>query len=122
MAKLHLIFPSTALQTSFGVIPAISGVSTALRDFAAPARKSRSHGPYALAFVGKVLSKCSEALASPHAAFAIRCASAVLCSQIPAYLRNTQQWYNQQRVLWTSITVSRLVFTRKHLHRLITLS
>lgn len=52
------------------------------------------------------LRKVTYILRSPHAAFAIRIALAVLCSQLPAYLRHTQVWYNQQRVVWASITVS----------------
>lgn len=77
-----------------------------MHDFAAPVRGFGSRGPAARVSVGKVLRRSCRALRSPHAAFAIRCALAVLCSQIPAYLKQTQQWYNEQRVLWTSITVS----------------
>lgn len=54
----------------------------------------------------KSLSRYIYMLRSHHATFAFRIACAVLCSQLPACLRQTQAWYNAQRVVWTSITVS----------------
>jgi hypothetical protein len=61
----------------------------------------------AIESLGVRLRKTSNVLRSPHAGFGARIACAVLCSQILAYLHQTQRWYNVQRVVWTSITVSR---------------
>lgn len=56
--------------------------------------------------LGSVLRQISHTLESPHASFAARIACAVLCSQIPAYLRQTQAWYNAYRGVWASITIA----------------
>jgi len=77
-----------------------------------PGLKKSAHGPEHLQVstlagrVGSILRRISHTLESPHASFATRIACAVLCSQIPAYLRQTQAWYNAYRGVWASITIA----------------
>lgn len=56
--------------------------------------------------IGKHLRQGLHVFESPHAGFGARIACAVLCSQIPAFLHQTQSWYTVHRVIFASITIA----------------
>ena len=56
--------------------------------------------------LGEQLRGFSEILQSPNSTFAFRIACAVLTTQILAYIRQMQIWYNVQRIFWASISIA----------------
>ena len=100
-SKMKIVYPPLSSMLGFGTEHPYSTLS------ANAAASARDH-PYQIdifADAGHYLRYCADVLCSSHAGFAIRVASAVLCSQLPAFLSQTQRWYNHQRVVWASITV-----------------
>ena len=55
---------------------------------------------------GDVLRGISHRLASPESAFGFRVACATLTIGIVAYLQDTEQFFNRQRLVWAMIMVS----------------
>ena len=98
---IRLIIPP--MSSSFG-ISTKRPFGTSLDRTKSP-EEHRRWPSNALAITGQCLRRCTNVLRSSHAGFAIRVACAVLCSQLAAFLRQTQRWYNEQRVVWASITV-----------------
>jgi hypothetical protein len=55
---------------------------------------------------GNVIRATSRFLGSSESAFGFRCACATMTIAIVAYLRDTQQWFVQQRLVWAMIMVA----------------
>lgn len=105
MSKKRLMIPHMSWSRVLrSTVPSKTGGASSGNTPSKPAVLSTLHPPRSF------WRKNAYILQSPHASFALRIACAVLCSQILAYLRQTQQWYNEQRVVWTSITVCRRCF------------
>jgi hypothetical protein len=90
--------------------PTAKDISSFLLDLFAievtPSSPAQNQSRSVLGMLASLLRAGCRMMESPHAAFGIRIAAALLCAQIPGFLRQTQRWYTSQRGVIVSITIA----------------
>ncbi|KAF2111459.1 hypothetical protein BDV96DRAFT_603054 [Lophiotrema nucula] len=85
-----------------------SNSTTVYLGSAYSSKKDPEHLPPSNAWekFGNVIRKMSNFLRSPESSFGFRCACATMSIAIVAYLRDTQAWFVEQRLVWAMIMVA----------------